>query len=72
VYGIQWTNEAIFLIDGIVNNSFINQGRGNSVWPFDKPFHFVLNVAIGGTLGGTIDYNSFPQSMDIEWVRVFQ
>ena len=46
-------------------------------WPFNDDFHLILNIAVGGdwgTLGGTcpINYNEFPQSMLIDYVRFFK
>ena len=41
--------------------------------PFDKPFHFILNVAVGGNWPGfVIDEALFPHYMRIDWVRVYQ
>ena len=41
---------------------------------FDKQFHLILNVAVGGTFGGAqgIDDSIFPRSMVIDYVRVYQ
>ena len=39
-------------------------------WPFDEPFHIILNVALGGMLGGTIDDASLPAAMEVDYVRV--
>lgn len=40
-------------------------------WPFDRPFHLILNVAIGGW-GGTPSANFQEASMIIDYVRVYQ
>ena len=41
--------------------------------PFDKPFHFIFNVAVGGNWPGfNIDDSLFPHTMEIDWVRVYQ
>ncbi len=40
--------------------------------PFDQPFHLVLNVAVGGNWPGYPDARTvFPQSMVVDYVRVF-
>jgi beta-glucanase (GH16 family) len=40
--------------------------------PFNDPFFFVLNVAVGGTLGGDIP-SDFPNDvMEIDYIRVYQ
>lgn len=41
--------------------------------PFDKEFHILLNVAVGGAWPGPPDaQSSFPQTMSIDWVRVYE
>jgi beta-glucanase (GH16 family) len=74
-YGITWTSEKIdFDIEGRVYFTFTNSGKGSGEWPFDKRFHLLLNIAIGGNWGGLqgVDNSIFPQTMEVEFVRVFQ
>jgi beta-glucanase (GH16 family) len=41
--------------------------------PFDQRFHLILNLAVGGTWPGNPDAKTtFPQSLVIDWVRVYQ
>ncbi|NNE45962.1 MAG: glycoside hydrolase family 16 protein [Rhodothermales bacterium] len=41
--------------------------------PFDQRFHLLLNVAVGGNFVGAPDgTTTFPQSMEVEYVRVYQ
>lgn len=45
----------------------------NSEWVFDKPFFILLNVAVGGDYVGAPSANSrFPQTMIVDYVRVYQ
>ncbi len=48
--------------------------ENHAAWPFDQPFHLILNLAIGGTWGGRhgVDDSIFPQMMEVKYVRVFQ
>nr|MCA8838408.1 family 16 glycosylhydrolase [Pseudomonadota bacterium] len=40
--------------------------------PFDQKFHILLNAAIGGRLPGATNTNTvFPQTMRVDWVRVY-
>ena len=40
--------------------------------PFDQDFHLVMNVAVGGNWPGNPDLTTpFPQSMEVDWVRVY-
>jgi beta-glucanase (GH16 family) len=74
VYSIDWTPSAItFSIDGSPFFSEPNPGTGWEDWPFDQPFHLILNVAVGGTWGGQmgIDPDIWPQRMEVDYVRVY-
>ncbi|HXL58017.1 MAG TPA: glycoside hydrolase family 16 protein [Chitinophagaceae bacterium] len=75
VYRIDWTPYAIRgFIDGEQKFQFVNDGKGAAHWPFDKRFHILLNVAIGGDWGGQhgIDDNIFPAKMEVDYVRVYK
>ena len=74
VYAIEWTAESIvFLIDNVKYNEFKNEHNGSSTWPFDKAFHLILNVTVGGHWGGKygVDDSIFPQKMSVDYVRVY-
>ena len=44
------------------------------MWPYDRPFHLILNIAVGGNWGGVkgVDTSVFPQRLEIDFVRVYQ
>ncbi|MFT3934504.1 MAG: glycoside hydrolase family 16 protein [Chitinophagaceae bacterium] len=75
VYAVEWTEKtmAIF-IDKKKYFEFANEGTGYKTWPFDKPFHLILNIAVGGGWGGKmgVDDSIFPQQMQVDYVRVYQ
>jgi len=77
VYGLLWTEEElVFYTDSLENVTHvyapINKTKEN--WPFDQPHFFILNTAVGGNWGGSqgIDNSIFPQTMEIDYVRVYQ
>lgn len=84
VYAVEWEPREIrFYIDGELvdlrfpgtstQGSYVNPQQGWSDWPYDQPFHILLNVAVGGTFGGsTIDDSAFPAQMLIDYVRVYE
>ena len=75
IFAIDWTPEKIdFLLDGNIYYHFANEHKTVQEWPFDKPFFLLLNMAIGGNLGGQkgIDDSIFPATYQIDYVRVFQ
>lgn len=72
-YQMHWTRQSIrFGIDGIAHFEYRNPGTGSARWPFDAPQFLILNIAIGGDLGGKVDDAIFPVSMEIDHVRVYQ
>jgi beta-glucanase (GH16 family) len=44
----------------------------NSSLPFDNDFFLIFNVAMGGSLGGTIDSGFTEDIMEIDYIRVYQ
>ncbi|UOQ98590.1 glycoside hydrolase family 16 protein [Hymenobacter sp. 5317J-9] len=75
VYAIEWTPETITAdIDGEQYFAMRNERTGWEAWPWDKPFHLLLNVAVGGEWGGLkgIDEAAFPQQMLVDYVRFYQ
>ena len=75
VYAVEWFPDRIdFFVDGRRVQTFANDGGGPESWPFDKPFHLILNVAVGGSWGGRkgVDPAIFPQRMEVDWVRVYK
>ncbi|MBT8316002.1 MAG: glycoside hydrolase family 16 protein [Lutibacter sp.] len=44
----------------------------DSSMPFNADFFFILNIAMGGNLGGTINPNFIQSTMEIDYVRVYQ
>lgn len=72
-YVIEWTPARItWFLDGREYFRFDKEPGGRDVWPFDGPFHLVLNVAVGGGWGGQkgVDESSLPYRMEIDHVRV--
>ncbi|WP_158838881.1 family 16 glycosylhydrolase [Polaribacter sp. L3A8] len=75
VFTLEWTPEKMdFILDNEVYNTFKNQHKTTAEWPFDQKFYLILNVAVGGMLGGKkgIDDSIFPQKMIVDYVRVYQ
>ncbi len=68
-YAVEWTEETItFSVDDQVVFSYLN----TSSLPFNADFFFILNIAMGGTLGGDIDPAFSEDVMEIDYVRVYQ
>ncbi len=72
-YQMLWTPDAIqFGMDGTLNHTYTNPKTGYDAWPFDNPQYMILNIAIGGDLGGPVDDSIFPVTMEVDYVRVWQ
>ena len=75
-YGMEWTHEYIRgYLDG-VEYFYVPNPKPNTVdtasWPFDQIFNLKLNLAIGGSWGGTPATNFTEATYEIDWVRVYQ
>lgn len=76
-YGLIWTpNSLEFYIDDPSNitNTYSPETKTTENWPFDQPFFMIMNLAVGGTWGGKkgVDETIWPQSMIVDYVRVYQ
>ncbi len=74
-YIMEWSaNEIKMYVDSNLYFTQTNENKGWQYWPFFKDFYLILNLAIGGDWGGAqgIDNSVFPQSMEVEYVRVYQ
>ncbi|MBO4362434.1 MAG: family 16 glycosylhydrolase [Paludibacteraceae bacterium] len=82
VYGIEWSQEEKdgkdvirFYVDDVqYAEVWETQIDDNDSWPFNKPFFFIYNLAIGGNMGGQVDDTIFdqPRIMYVDWLRVWQ
>jgi beta-glucanase (GH16 family) len=67
LYALEWTSNTmkIYFDDILVNEM-------NTFAPFNQDFFILLNLAMGGNLGGNIDPNFSQDRMEIDYVRVYQ
>jgi beta-glucanase (GH16 family) len=74
VFSMQWdTSKMVFLIDDYTIFTVNKSDMTTGTYPFDKPFFFIFNVAVGGAWPGNPNSSTpFPQRMIVDYVRVFQ
>lgn len=75
VYALEWEPDQYRIyLDNKLYFTFKNENTGFKEWPFDKRFHLILNLAIGGNWGGMkgIDESLFPHKFVIDYVRVYK
>ena len=82
-YGVIWEQgRFIWTVDGesyaeMTSDHWYSAGGAGMHAPFDRPFHLIVNLAIGGrwpednALGG-VSAEGFPKRMEVDWVRVWQ
>lgn len=72
---IEWSEAKIdFYVDDQLYFTFENDMIGDfATWPFDKRFHLILNIAIGGNWGGKfgIDPGMDKAVMEVDYIRVY-
>lgn len=73
LYAVEWGND---YIDFFVDNTLYQRITPDNVpgdWVFNHPFYIILNVAVGGNyLGFPTNQTPFPQSMLVDYVKVYQ
>lgn len=69
-YTMIWDENQIELqLDNKTFHTFYTGGAGDI---FKKPQYLLINFALGGVTGGTIDESVLPQTYQIDYVRVYQ
>ncbi len=69
VYSIDWSETEIkFSIDNVAYHTLAN----DTSLPFNSDFFFIMNVAMGGTLGGDVDPAFTEDVMEVDYIKVFQ
>lgn len=73
VFSIIWEPNSIkWYVDD--NHYFtLTNADVNGAYPFDADFFFIFNIAVGGKWPGSPDATTqFPQTMTVDYVRIFQ
>ncbi len=74
-YIFEWSPDIMkAFVDDSLYFEYKNEGLGETKWPYDKPFYLIMNLAVGGEWGNIegIDDSAFPQTMEVDYVRVYQ
>lgn len=78
VWRMDWDERfiQIYLDDELINeiplSSTVNGGIGHHSNPFHRPQYILLNLALGGDNGGTIDNEALPLRYEIDYVRLYE
>lgn len=76
IYAVEWEeNEIRFFVDDKMYHQVNRKPQDDfHGWPFDQPFHLIMNIAVGGNWGGMqgVDETIWPQRMEVDYVRVYK
>jgi len=76
-YQLNWTPDKLEIgVNGVVYSTVLNPKLTNAAqnyqqWPFDKPQYLLLNLAMGGDLGGAIPAGFSRDTLQVDHVRVY-
>lgn len=74
VFSLDWEKDKInILVDDKVIFSTTAAKLGANPYPYNQPFFFIMNIAVGGNWPGYPDATTvFPQRMEVDYIRMFQ
>jgi len=69
-YGVLWLpNKISWLLDGKVYFTQTKSDVSPNAWPFNNKFYMILDLAMGGNLGGDIDPSIDSTTMNVQWIH---
>ena len=69
IYSVIWNEKSITFF---VDNKQIHTVENNASLPFNQDFYFIVNLAIGGNFAGDVDESLTKESMEVDYIRVYQ
>ena len=69
LYTVEWTDTAIKIY---LDDALYYELANNASLPFNADFFLILNVAMGGSLGGNVDAAFTEDTMEIDYIKVYQ
>jgi len=75
-YAVDWYPDRIaYYIDDahmITYHKTDKADQSHKGWPFDQEFFIIMNLAIGGKFGGSVDDSIFPQEFIVSEIKVYE
>jgi beta-glucanase (GH16 family) len=73
-FAVEWMpDEIIWYVDDYQYHEARPENVAPNEWVFNHPFFIIMNVAVGGNFGGPVGEDTvFPQTMKVDYVRVYQ
>src|SRR5690606_31568613 len=69
IYSMEWTSNSI---KTFVDGELVYELPNSADKPYDHPHYLLLNIAIGGNLGGEVPDNFTEDTFEIDYVRIYQ
>lgn len=69
IYSLEWNDGSMKVL---VDDELVFELSNTTDKPFDNPHYLLLNLAMGGNLGGDISPNFTEDTLEIDYVRVYQ
>ena len=67
-YAVDWLPDQIrYYLDGV---PFLTLDKRDPGWVYDHEFYIIINLAMGGNLGGEIEANLKDSTMEFDYIRV--
>jgi beta-glucanase (GH16 family) len=73
IFGIEWGPGYVnYYVDNVLYSQ-ITPADVTGEWVFDKPFYILINLAVGGSfVGAPSSETVFPQTMVVDYVRIYK
>lgn len=72
-YAVAWSADRIaFYVDDVLYHTYSPATKNNNNYPFNWDFFMIMNIAMGGNLGGAIAADLTYARMEVEYVRVYE
>ena len=68
-YAVDWLPDQIrYYLDGV---PFVTVNKTDNDWVYDHEFYIIINLAMGGLLGGSIDPKLSNANLTFDYIRVY-
>ena len=74
IFSVEWKPDTIrWYVDNVLFSTKTSANFNGNPWRFDRDFHVLLNLAVGGNWPGAPDATTpFPATMEVDYVRTYQ
>ncbi|MBB5219392.1 hypothetical protein DYE49_09810 [Treponema rectale] len=72
-YAVDWDDDHIdWYYDDVKVFTYNPASYDDGPWPFKEEFYIIINLAVGGNLGGEVPSDFTSSTMEVDYVRVWQ